>query len=80
MLLTTSKGTVRLVEDTPRALEYGPDTYKSFAYRGNCSACHMGDLSGGDKCPALKGKEFWSGWNHTNQGSITVQSHNQHDA
>jgi mono/diheme cytochrome c family protein len=62
---------------SPAPIDAAPITYNAaraergaVVYRGNCSACHMGDLSGGDKGPTLKGKEFWSGWNQTKARSL----------
>jgi quinoprotein glucose dehydrogenase len=42
----------------------------ALVYRRNCSACHMDDLSGGDKGSPLKGKPFWSGWDQTKARSL----------
>jgi quinoprotein glucose dehydrogenase len=59
-------------DNTSTPVEYGADQAQrgEALYRTKCSACHMDDLSGGDKGPALKGKTFWSGWDQAKARSL----------
>src|SRR5262245_34274403 len=44
-------------------------------YTANCGACHSGDLSGGDRAPALTGSSFFGKWSARGVGELVDYVH-----